>query len=220
MTDRQNQYGTWLPPGPGPTPSGPSAGPGAEWSEMIRGRLFGQRIVLIRGLLDDATANQAAAELMTLDATGDERVTIHLDASGDTVEAAFAVMDVIDLLGVPVHVRCLGRAEGPAIGVLAVAAHRAATPHARFRLADPHVAAQGSASDLARFAAHHLAQLSRFHQRVATATRRPAAEVAADSAAGRYLDAEGALRYGLLDELVGPRGSVRALPGRNVGFRP
>jgi ATP-dependent Clp protease, protease subunit len=220
MNDRV--HGTWFPPGPGPVaPVDPLVGLVADpWADEVRSRLFEHRTIVIRGVLDDATAGRAAAELMTLDATGDSRVTVHLDAAGGSLEGAFAVMDVIDLLGVPVHVLCVGRAEGPAVGVLAVATRRAATPNARLRLAHPETAMQGSATDLARWVEHHLDQLRRYHERIAAAVRRPVDEVAADCAAGRYLSAEDALRYGLVDELATARGAVYPLPGRTVGFRP
>jgi len=212
---------SWPPPGllP-PLPPEPGAQAGSEWSDTIRSRLFEHRTILLRGVLDDAQANQAAAELMTLDATGDSRITVHLDLQGGGLDAAFAVMDVIELVGVPVHVLCVGRAEGPAVGVVAVATRRAASPHARFRLADPTATMSGSASELSRWADQHLAQLHRFHTRLAAAVHRPVEEVAADCAAGRYLTAEEALRYGLLDEVATPRGAVYPLPGRTVGFRP
>jgi ATP-dependent Clp protease protease subunit len=190
-----------------------------DWADDVRGRLFAHRTILIRGVLDDAVANQAAAELMTLDATGDSRITVHLDLTGGTLEAAFTLIDVIDLVGVPVHALCVGRAEGGAAGVLAVATRRASSPHARFRLADPTASMAGSASELSRWADHHLAQLDRFHMRLATAVRRPVDEVADDCRTGRYLTAEEALRYGLLDEIAAPRGAVYPLPGRSVGFR-
>jgi len=210
---------TWpLEPRP-PAPPGSSA-PEGDWGAAVRDRLFEHRTILLRGALDDAAATRAAAELMTLDATGDTRVTLHVDAWGGTIEAAFAVMDVIDLLGVPVHVLCIGRADGPAVGVVAVGSRRACTPHARFRLRDAEGEMRGSAADLARWAEHHLEQARRFHERVAAATRRSVEEVAADCATGRYLTAPEALGYGLVDEVASPRGSVYPLPGRTVGFKP
>ncbi len=210
----------WLPPGPARTSPAPPDPTGGDWADIVRGQLFDRRTVVIRGVLDDAAANQAAAELMTLDATGDSRVTLHVDASGGTIEAAFAVMDVIDLLGVPVHILCVGRAEGPAAGVVAVGSRRACTPNTRFRLVDPDASMTGSAADLARWAEHHLDQVRRFHERVASAVRRPAEQVAADCAAGRYLSAEEALDYGLVDEIASRRATVYPLTGRSVGFRP
>jgi len=182
------------------------------WAEELRSRLFAQRTVLLRGALDDALAGRAAAELMTLDATGDTHVTVHLDASGDSLEAAFTVMDVIDLLGVPVHVLCLGRAEGAAVGVLAVGAHRSASPNARVRLADPRASMQGRAGELAKWVEHHLDHLRRFHARVAGAVGRPVDEVAADFGAGRFLGAREALHYGIIDEVATGRGAIHPLP--------
>ncbi|HWW53495.1 MAG TPA: ATP-dependent Clp protease proteolytic subunit [Acidimicrobiales bacterium] len=215
---------SWYPPTMPPSvppPPGQGAPPQGDWADAIRSRLFEHRTILIRGVLDDAAATQAAAELMTLDATGDSRITVHLDAGGGgTLEGAFAVMDVIDLLGVPVHVLCVGRAEGPAVGVLAVGSRRASTPHARIRLSDPETTAAGSASELARWAEHHTEQLRRFHQRVAQAVSRPVGEVARDFASGRYLNPQDAVAYGLIDEIATPRGAVFPLPGRTVGFQP
>ena len=214
---------SWYPPNtspPQPPPGESAAQREGDWSAAVRGRLFDHRTILIRGVLDDDAATRAAAELMTLDATGDSRITVHLDAAGGTLEAAFAVMDVIDLLGVPVHVLCVGRAEGSAVGVLAVSSRRASTPHARIRLSDPEATMSGSASDLARWAEHHIEQLRRFHQRVAQAVRRPIADVAADFASGRYLSPPDAVAYGLIDEIATPRGAVFPLPGRTVGFQP
>jgi ATP-dependent Clp protease protease subunit len=193
--------------------------PEPEWGAVVRDRLFQHRTVLLRGVLDDGAATRAAAELMTLDATGDSRVTLHLDAWGGTLEAAFAVMDVIDLLGVPVHALCTGRAEGPAVGVVAVAARRACTPHARFLLRDAEATMQGSAADLSRWAEHHIGQARRFHERVASAVQRPVEDVARDCGAGRYLTADEALAYRLVDEVASARASVYPLPGRSVGFK-
>jgi ATP-dependent Clp protease protease subunit len=181
--------------------------------------LFERRMILLRGALDEVTANRAAAELMTLDATGDSRVTMHLDLAGGPLEAGFGVMDVLDLMGVPVHVLCTGRAEGTAVGVLAVATRRVCAPHARFRLVDPAATMSGSATQLGHWLEHHLEQLHRFHERIAAAVRRPVTDVAADFASGRYLDAGEALRYGLVDEIARPEGAVTPLGGRTVGFR-
>jgi len=99
-------------------------GSGVGWADALRERLFEQRTVLVRGELTDVLASETGAALMTLDALGDSRITVQLDVTGGGLDAAFSVMDVIDLLGVPVEVRCVGRAEGPGVGILAVGSHR------------------------------------------------------------------------------------------------
>jgi ATP-dependent Clp protease protease subunit len=167
--------------------------------------LFKRRILFVRGDLDEQRAGDAAARLMTLDAVGDEPVTLYLDCTCTSLDAAFTLMDVIDLMGAPVHTTATGRVEGPAVGVLAVSAHRRISPNARIRLHDPDTTTiTGNANQLADWAAHHQQALARFHRRLAEATGRPVEHVEADCGQGRYLDAEQARAYGLADEIAWP----------------
>ncbi len=99
---------------------------GGPWDEhpSLDAQLLERRVVRIWGALDDASVARACAELMALDATGDEAVLLYVGSSGGPLHSAMSIIDTMDLLGVPVHVTCLGRAEGAAVGV--VAAGRAA----------------------------------------------------------------------------------------------
>ena len=156
---------------------------------------------------------RACAEMMTLDATGDEVVQLYVASSGGPLHLALALVDTIDLLGVPVHVTCLGRAEGSVIAVVAAGARRAAAPHAQFHLTEPDLSVSGNASQLAAWAEHHRAQVARFVDRLAEATGRPVEHVEADLSVGRWLSAEEALGYGLIDQIWG-RETDRDGPGR------
>ncbi len=206
-------------------------GPSDSWLEE---RLFERRMVLCRGVLDDALAGRVAAQLMTLDALGDGAVELQLDSERASLEAAWTVLDVIDLLGVPVNIVCVGRVEGAAIAVLTAATRRTTLPHTRFRLTDPELDISGRTSELAALLDHHTARLDRLHERVALCSGRPAGDVAADFRAGRVLDAAEALRYRLVDEIAGDEPAVRSIksahrhsahPKRSestepLGFRP
>ncbi len=194
--------------------------PGA-WPDSLRARLFDQRIVLLSGSMDEQVANQAAVELMTLDASGDEAVELRLDSGGGSLGAAMTLMDVIELLGVPVHVTGLGQVAGPAIGILAVADRRQATPSTRFRLSEPHDSTTGVAGQLQRWAAQRQEQWVSYCTRVAAAVGKPVDRVVDDMATGVCLSADEALAYGLLDEVRRPMAGVRRLPGSGrVGFAP
>ena len=206
-----------LPPAaPQPSPSGPGAG---AWNRSVRERLFEQRVVFLWGPLEDHVANQVAAELMTLDATGDEPIQLHIDSGGGTLDAALSLIDVIDLLGVELQATCVGQAFGPALGPLAVAPVRRATPHARFRLTEPSVDANGTARDLEAWVKDHQRRLGQFCERLAEAVHRPADAVAEDLRSGRFLDADEARRYGIIDEVCGPDARVYPLNPRPLGFR-
>lgn len=186
-----------------------------EGSDWLEGHMFDRRIVTLRGPLDDLGATRVASQLMTLDATGDEAVQLQLDSPGGSLEACFSVVDVIDVLGVPVHVTCLGRVEGPAVLIAAVCGRRRAMEHTRFRLSDPDVAFEAPARHLGSLVEFHKQSYLRYHERLAQAVGRPTEAVAEACQEGRYLSAAEAIKFGLIDEIVRSRRSpVRALPVR------
>ncbi|MGH9106662.1 MAG: ATP-dependent Clp protease proteolytic subunit [Acidimicrobiales bacterium] len=200
--------------GDGPSPGGPAL----PWQapDFLEAQLLGQRVVRLWGPLDDAAVGRACAEMMTLDASGDLPVQLYVVSNGGPLHSALTLIDTIDLLGVPVHVTCLGRVEGTAVGVAACGEKRAAAPHAQFHLCEPEVSASGSARQLASWAEHHQGQLERYVKRLAEATRRPAEHVEADLSLGRWLGAPEAVRYGLVDSIWAPGGGQ----GRPFGFGP
>src|SRR5262245_49586108 len=175
--------------------------------DWLQEQLFARRIVLVAGRLDDDRAAQAAAALVVLDAREDRPIELHLDSPDGALGAAFVLIDAIDALRSPLHVLCRGRAGGPGTGVLAAADHRAATPHARFHLCQPTARFDGVPEAIA--AQNRLQQelLWKLYGRLARRTGRPAEEIAEDMRCGRYLNAQEALDYGLVDEIRGAGGN-------------
>ncbi len=163
------------------------------------------------GALDDTVATRVSAELMTLDARGRGGGLAHRLRTG-SLAVALTLMDVIELLGVPVRAMCLGQVGAAAIGVLSVAAHRSALPSTRFSLKEPATSWQSNARDVAQLAQLHADERARFCARLAAATRRSEAQVAADLSTGAYMGAEEAQRYGIIDK-------IRAAPGRDPSAR-
>ncbi len=170
-------------------------------SAWLQETLFERRIVLVTGRLDDDLATEAAAALMALDATGDAPVELHLDSPDGTLESAFVLIDALDVLSARVRAYCRGQVAGPAIGVLAAAHHRSASPHARFRLFQPTAHFSGTPDQIAAQSRQQQDLLWRLHARLARLTGRPAEEIAEDMRRGRHLDAREALDYGLIDEI-------------------
>ena len=164
------------------------------------------------GPLDAARAADVEAQLMALDAAGPDPIALHLDSADGSLESAFLVMDAVDTLRSPVRVLCRGLVGGPPLGVVAAAAHRSATPHARFRLGQPTARFAGTPDQIAAQSRQQQDLLWRLHARLARVTGRPAEEIAEDVRRGRYLDAHEALVYGLIDEIrrVHGRPLVRA----------
>jgi len=198
-------------------PGGPFERADEDFRRSLHDHLLERRVVVVSGRLDHESAGQAAIELMTLDADGDEPIRIQLACADGDLDAALALMDVVELLGVPAEVLCIGTVGGAAVGVLAVASRRLGTPSTTVRLRDPGDSFSGSARDQQRWAEHRAERWRTFCQRVAVATGHPVDEIDADFEGGGFLSAEEALAYGLLDEIV-----QQPPPGRRgrLGFRP
>jgi ATP-dependent Clp protease, protease subunit len=171
----------------------------------LQEQLFARRIVLVTGRLDDAVASKAAAALMALDANGERPIELHLDSPDGTLEAAFVLIDTLDLMRAALRVHCRGQVGGPAIGVVAAADHRLAAPHTRFRLCQPTARFDGTPERIAAESRQQQDLLWRLHAYLARRTGRPAEEIAEDMRRGRYLDAREALDYGLIDEISGTK---------------
>ncbi|MEV4533104.1 ATP-dependent Clp protease proteolytic subunit [Asanoa sp. NPDC049518] len=194
------------PPGTTPPwsdqPPAESTPPLAPWLEE---KLFDRRIVLLQGTVTGAAATRTAAALLTLDAQGADPVELHLRSPDGDLDAVFAVIDAIDVMHAPVHALASAEIGGAALGLYAVAPHRRAFPHARFRLREPRAAGvSGTAEDVAHAAGHHLRALDDLIVRIAGATGQPRSRIEDDLSRGRQLTAEEAREYGLVHEIVAP----------------
>ncbi|HLK46372.1 MAG TPA: ATP-dependent Clp protease proteolytic subunit, partial [Acidimicrobiales bacterium] len=158
-------------------------------------------------------ATAAAAALMTLDATGDDRIELRLLSCSGAIEHALAVIDVIDVLGVEVHTWGIGAVDGGPVGILATGAVRSVSPNARLRLHDGELSMSGSATDVQRTLADAAARRSGFLDRLAQATRRPIDEVDAEWSRGTYLVAADAVTLGYADAVVGATPRLGPLTG-------
>ncbi len=189
-----------------PTP-GPPLGPGDAAPAWLDERLFDRRMVLIRGRLDAAMANQVAGALLVLDLAGPDPVQLYLSAPDGELASAFAIVDAIDAVHAPVHAVVTSEAGGAAVAVLAAAQRRIAFKHARIRLAEPRVATvAGTADEVTAAAGRYLRELEEMAVRLADVTGQPRSRIEDDLSSGRTFTAEEALEYGLIDEIAGPAG--------------
>jgi ATP-dependent Clp protease protease subunit len=176
-------------------------------SDETAQRLFERRTVMLTGPLDGEASSLVAASLMALDAEGDQPVTLLVNSPGGPVEDGMAIVDVLDLLGVPVDTTVIGQAVGTAAVVVACATpgRRRAAPNARLSLRLAEGALQGPAGRLEREAADLVAARDRLVDRLAAATGRDRTELVDAVDRGPTLSADEAVAYGLVDEIASRR---------------
>ena len=173
--------------------------------DWLEGELFERRLVFVAGRLETTLAMRAAAELMTLDASGSDAVDVYIESSGGTIEAAFTLIDTLDLLVAPTRIHVLGEVGGAALGVLTAGRRRTAAANAGFHLAEPVLRVNGTTGQMLAWGQHQQLLLQRFHERLAQATGKAIGEVTHDLEHGRYLNSAEALDYGLVHEIGDPK---------------
>jgi ATP-dependent Clp protease, protease subunit len=197
-------------PGPG-GPSGPGPVPGvrvwtdphADWQDQLYARLLEKRIVMASGILDEDAATRLSAQLLTLDAEGDEPIRIELQNLRAELPAALAVMGVLETLRVPVHTHASGEIHGAALGVLAACSRRLAYPNAAFALSEPRLELGGTVMAVTERQQQAERMLDSLYYRIAEACGRDADQVREDARRARTLTVAEAIGYGLIHDRAG-----------------
>lgn len=191
----------------------PDVPPHELWARMAPyERLYRQRMVFLRGPIQETAADDLIASLLALEADGDEDVTMVIDCPGGDTYGMFAIHDAVQSLRPRVHTRAIGMAASAGGFLLATATgRRTATTNARILLHQPWGGIpRSTAIDLRTQAEQFRLTRHRMEQLLAERTGRTAEEVHADIDRDLWMSAEEAVAYGVIDEVVGPR--ARAEP--------
>jgi ATP-dependent Clp protease protease subunit len=174
--------------------------------------LLARRVVLLSGPLDDERANQFAAELLHLDLSTPEPITVMVNSSGGPLSALGALLDTMTTAAAPMTTVVLGQAHGTAAVFAALATgDREVAGHATVSLRlEPEPARGGSADDLAQRATWRRDVERSLAESLANVTHLTAEAIAAELADGHTRTAREAIDVGLADRLRGAsRGASR-----------
>ena len=176
-----------------------------ERSYDIFSRLLMDRIVFLGSGIDDNVANIIVAQLLFLDADDPERdIFLYINSPGGSVYAGLAIFDTMNHLRAPVATYCVGMAASMGAVLLAAGekGKRSALPNSRIMLHQPSSGYQGTAADIEIAAREVLGTRERLNQILADATGQSAEKIAADVDRDRWMSAEDAASYGLVDQVL------------------
>jgi len=205
---------------PAAPPSYPVVAPSRVWTEpgdwpgRIYQRLLERRIVLAAGRLDGEAATVLCAQLLTLDAEGDQPIRLELQNLRAELPAALTVMGILDVLRVRVHACVSGEISGPALGVLASCPQRTGYPNATFTLAEPRLEFGGTVTAVTARQQQVTRMLDTLYFKLAEVTGREADEIREDARRRRSLTTAQAIGYGLIQaqETAAPPGPAGPTP--------
>ena len=177
-----------------------------ERSYDIYSRLLKERIVFIGSEITDDLANVVVAQLLFLqseDATKD--VSVYINSPGGSVTAGLAIYDTMQFLKCDVVTYCIGQAASMGAVLLAAGAKgkRHALPGARIMIHQPWGGAQGAASDIHIQSQEILRLKDYLNGILARHTGKPVKTVAKDTDRDFFMSAEEAVKYGLVDDVLG-----------------
>ncbi|HEU4320242.1 MAG TPA: ATP-dependent Clp protease proteolytic subunit [Acidimicrobiia bacterium] len=183
----------------------------------IYSRLLGHRVVFLGRPVDDEVSNLVTAQLLHLESEdADKPVALYINSPGGSMDAMFAIYDTMQHIRPEVHTTCIGMAASAASLILAGGAEggRSILPHGRVMIHQPWVQnIGGQASDIEIHAAEILRQRRLANEILASHTGRDVEEIERDTDRDRWLTADEALEYGLVDIILAPAALPAGLSG-------
>jgi ATP-dependent Clp protease protease subunit len=161
-----------------------------------------QRIVLLKGTIDDDKATMTIVQLLFLEWEDAHRsIKLRIDSPGGRVTAGMAIVDTVRRLSPPVHTECWNEAHGMAAIILACGqkGQRLAGRNAAISLV-PTVAGNVEVADVHAKLERTQQQLARI---LAELCDQPESKIVQDLTSGRSFTPQEALEFGLVDQING-----------------
>lgn len=179
-----------------------------ERSYDVYSRLLMDRIIFLGTPVNDDVANMIIAQLLFLEADNPGRdIHLYINSPGGSVSAGLAIYDTMQFLKSPVNTICMGLAASMGAFLLTAGAKgkRSALPNSRIMIHQPSGGASGTAADIEIQAKEILYLRSRMNELMAKHTGRPLEQIERDVDRDRFMSAEEAVAYGLIDQVVASR---------------
>jgi ATP-dependent Clp protease protease subunit len=175
----------------------------------IYSRLLGHRVVFLGRPVDADTANLIVAQLIHLESEDPEKdISLYINSPGGEMSSMMAIYDTMQHVRPEVMTACIGMAASAAALILASGApgKRFVLPHARVLIHQPHLTGglEGQASDIEIHAREIVRQKEEMTAILARHTGQSPETIAADTDRDRWLTAEQAVEYGLVDSIMAP----------------
>ena len=174
----------------------------------IYSRLLKDRIIFLGTAVTDEVANLLVAQLLFLQSE-DPKADIHLyiNSPGGSVSAGLAIYDTMQFVTCDVATYCIGQAAS--MGAILLAAgtkgKRYALPNARIMIHQPLGGVEGQASDIDIHAKEILKIRERLNEILANITGQDLKKIEKDTDRNFFMDANEALKYGLIDKILAKR---------------
>ena len=171
--------------------------------------LLDNRIVFLMGEISYARAAEVIMKMLYLDnLKRKSEISLYINSPGGSVDDTMAVYDTMRFLGSPVATYCIGRAQSGAAVILAAGekGKRFALPHAKVMLHQPWGGVSGQAADIKIQAEEILKAKTMINEILSKHSGQSVEKIQAETERDRYMTADEAKQYGLIDDVLREEG--------------
>lgn len=176
-----------------------------ERSFDIYSRLLRERIIFLNGEVNDTVSALVCAQLLFLEAENPRKpISLYINSPGGVVTSGLAMYDTMHYIRAPVHTLCMGtaRSMGSFLLMAGQAGERSALPNSSIHIHQPLGGFQGQASDMLIHAAEMERTKHRMTRLYAEHCGRTYEEFERAMDRDRFMTAEEALEWGLIDRVL------------------
>ncbi|MGC9457876.1 MAG: ATP-dependent Clp endopeptidase proteolytic subunit ClpP [Halothiobacillaceae bacterium] len=174
----------------------------------IYSRLLKERVIFVVGPIEDHMANLVVAQLLFLESENpDKDIHLYINSPGGVVTAGMAIYDTMQFIKPDVSTLCIGQAASMGAVLLAGGAKdkRFSLPNSRVMIHQPLGGFQGQASDIKIHAEEIIKLRHRLNEVLADHTGQPMEVIERDTDRDKFLNADEAAEYGLIDKVLSQR---------------
>lgn len=167
--------------------------------------LLRNRIVFLGTPINDQISNLIVAQLLYLSSEDPEApIQMYINSPGGQVYAGMAIYDTMQMIPNPLSTLAVGMTAsfGTILLTAGTKGQRYALPNATIHMHQPLGGAQGQASDIEIQAREILRLKDKLNEILAKHTNQSIETIERDTNRDFYLDAEGAVEYGLVDQVM------------------
>jgi len=182
--------------------------------------LLRNRIVFLGTPINDQVANVTVAQLLFLSSEDSESpIQMYINCPGGMVYAGMAIYDTMQMIPNPISTLAVGMTAsfGTVLLTAGTKGQRYALPNATIHMHQPLGGAQGQASDIEIQAKEILRLKDHLNELLAFHTSQSIENIERDTNRDYYMDAKGAVEYGLVDHVMETPVSKREVPAKSNG---
>jgi ATP-dependent Clp protease protease subunit len=178
----------------------------------IYSRLLKDRIIFLAGQIDDDLANIIIAQLLFLESEDPNKdISLYINSPGGSVTSTMAILDTMNNIKPDVATICVGLAASGAAVILSAGkkGKRFTLPNSEVMIHQVMGGAEGQASDIEISARHILRMKENLNKILSKNTGKPISQIEKDTDRDYFMTSDEAKKYGLIDEILKPKGNNR-----------